>query len=435
MNNKVNSPLVTRELFPEIASHVLKSKEISLITGSRQVGKSVLLKQIQDHIVAEKNISADQILSFNLDIVQDYETLHDQQSFIEYLRDRSRSRKLYVFVDEAQKVPDAASYFKGVYDSALNIKLILTGSSALEVKAHMKESLAGRKRIFWLPTFTFFECLSLWDPRLAKIINGQTRLGTIEARHALLLYQEYVRFGGYPRVVIADGATEKRALLREIYGSYVERDAVGLLEVSNRTAFTRLIKLLASQIGQLVNIDELAMHLAINRGSVERYLRILEDTFVSQVIRPFFRNPRQEIIKAGKVFFLDTGIRNLALENLQTWSERVDRGPLLENSVFSDLKFALRDGATLHFWRTKQKSEVDFVIEHGSQLIPIEVKSALKKPAVPEPLRTFIAKFKPRDCVIISPSFTHKIIEVNAAKVHFLYPFELRHFLKNTLLE
>lgn len=424
MPNKVEA-YVKRELFNEVCAH-LDQQEITLITGSRQVGKTVLLNQSKEYLIKEQKIAETAIFSYNLDLIQDWELLQDQTAFIEFLKVRSREQKIYVFVDEAQKVPEAARFFKGVYDVNLNVKLILTGSSSLELKAKFKETLVGRKRVFLLSPFTFFEFVSSQDSVLAEILKSNQNMAVLDQRKLLTLFKEYLVFGGYPRVVLTSDKEEKQNILKEIYSSYVEKDAVGLFEVKNKTAFNRLIKLLAVQIGQLVNVDELATHLAIDRYTVDRYILALEETFILKKLSPYFRNPRQEIIKAGKIYFLDSGLRNLALENFEAFDKRVDKGSLLENAVLTELIFSTRNQFNqIHFWRTKQKTEVDFIIEKGQTFLPVEVKITPKKAIIPAGLANFISKFYPNQGYIVNCFFNeHQIIQ-NGTIIQFIYPFEL----------
>ena len=420
-----NKEYINREIFDKIAAH-LDKPEITLLTGSRQVGKTVLLEQLKSYLISEKKILSENVLWYNLDLIQDWEIFQSQSAFIEFLRGRSKQKKIYVFIDEAQKVPEAARFFKGVYDSKLNAKLVLTGSSSLEIKAKLKETLAGRKRIFHIPSFSFYEFLSAKDKFLAEYLKNEDSIGEIDQKKLNLYYEEYLIFGGYPRVVLSESQEEKIAILREIFSSYVEKDVVGFLEVKNKTAFNRMIKLLAAQIGQLVNIGELALHLGIDRHTVERYILALEETFVIKKITPYFVNPRQEIIKAAKVYFLDSGMGNLSLENFQSFPGRSDKGSLLENGVCSDLlNLCENRSARLHFWRTKQKTEVDFVIEKGRELLPIEVKSLLGKAIVLPSLKLFIEKFSPKKAVVVNLSFGDKRVKYANTEVDFIYPYQI----------
>lgn len=424
-----NRGYIQREIFGQLAAH-LEKPEITLLTGSRQVGKTVLLEQLKDYLLHQKSILNDAVLSYNLDLIQDWEIFQNQRDFIEFLRGRSKNKKLYVFIDEAQKVPEAATFFKGVYDSKLNVKLILTGSSSLEIKAKLKETLAGRKRVFHIPSFTFYEFLLVQDKVLSEILKSKQPIGVIDRKKINERYEEYLVFGGYPRVVLSDSNEEKIAILREIYSSYVEKDAIGFMDVKNKTAFNRLVKLLAAQTGQLVNITELALHLNIDRQTVERYILALEETFIIKKVRPYFRNSRQTIIKAQKIYFLDSGIRNLAVENFQSFRERIDKGSVLENAVFADLLFITEKTLTgLYFWRTKQKVEVDFVLEKGLQLLPIEVKTSLAKMEAPQALLSFLEKFVSKQAVVANLSFGGSEIKVVDTQVLFAYPYEVDNYL------
>lgn len=204
---------------------------------------------------------------------------------------------------------------------------------------------------------------------------------------------------------------------------------MGFLEIKNKSAFNRLIKLLAGQLGQLVNIDELASGLSIDRETVERYIFALEQTFIIKRLTPYFKNSRQEIIKANKIYFLDNGIRNLALENFAFLEQRIDKGQLLENAIFSELLFCQRNKmGKLHFWRTKQKTEIDFVVEEGRELLPIEVKFTLAKEKVTTSFNNFITKFNPSRALVVNLSVSQKHLAKDKTVIDFIYPFEIRKF-------
>lgn len=415
---------VKRDIFDQLTNH-LKEQEITLITGSRQVGKTVLLGQLRSFLIEKKSVSRDLIFSYNLDLIQDWEVFQNQTDFIKFLGDRSQGQRIYIFVDEAQKVPEAARFFKGVYDSNLNIKLILTGSSSLELKAGLKETLTGRKRVFQVLPFSFLEFLRHREKFLAEALKSNKKLSKIDEKKLLNYYEEYAIFGGYPRVILAETKEEKINILKEIYSSYVEKDVVGLLEIKNKTVFNRLLKLLAFQVGQLVNIDELATNLGADRKTIEKYIFSLEETFILKKISPFFTNPRQEVIKSNKVYFADLGLRNLIAENFDNLERRPDKGVVLENAVLIELFRLLKLTDKLRFWRTKQGAEVDFIIE-SKDLIAIESKFSGKRESVSLGLRNFIKKFKPKKAIIASLSINSKISEMKGVKIESTYPFNIK---------
>lgn len=431
MANKENKNLIKREIFPDITAHIEKP-EITLITGARQTGKTVLLNMLKQWLIKQKNIDKENIFYFNLDIVKDWEFFQSQTKFIEFLKDRSHKQKIYVFVDEAQRVSNCSRFFKGVYDSNLDVKLVLTGSSSLELKARFQESLAGRKKVFHLFSFSFIEFLWAKNKKLAEILQQKSKISELSQKQILQLFKEYVVWGGYPRVVLSQTIQEKSDVLSDIYSSYIEKDIVGLLEIKNRLGFSNLVKLLAGQIGQLVNISELSNFLELDRDTVERYLKALEETFVISPLIPYFKNSRQEIVKQNKIYFNDTGIRNYALNRFASFSEDQDAGLILENTIFREILLYLSLFQKIRFWRTKQGSEVDFLILKGEKIIPIEVKSKIKKSAIPPGLRNFVEKYSPEKALVINLSLEQKI-KLEKTKIEFIYPFNMRKIINLNL--
>ena len=427
MPNKENKNLIKREVFPQIAKH-LEKPEITLITGARQTGKTVILGMLKDWLIKEKKIDKENILYFNLDIIKDWEFFQSQTKFIEFLKELSQKQKIYALIDEAQRVPNCSRFFKGVYDSNLNVKLVLTGSSSLELKTRFQESLAGRKQIFNIFSFSFSEFLQAKNKRLSELLKEKTKISEISKKQILSLFKEYIVWGGYPRVVLSQNKQEKLAILSDIYSSYIEKDIVGLLEIKNRMGFSKLVKLLAGQIGQLVNINELANSSNLDRETVERYLKTLEETFIISPLIPYFKNSRQEIIKQNKIYFNDTGIRNYAIDNFSPFSERQDAGSALENVVFKEILFSLPLSQKIRFWRTKQGAEIDFLILKGENIIPIEVKSDIKKLDIPLGLKNFIEKYAPKKCFVANLSLEQKI-KIKETKIEFVLPFNVKKII------
>lgn len=181
-------------------------------------------------------------------------------------------------------------------------------------------------------------------------------------------YQEYLVYGGYPRVVLAP-LQEKEEILRDIAYSYIKKD-VYEANIRQSEAFYRLLKILASQIGNLVNASELAGTLGISKTAIDNYLYVMEKSFHLNLVRPFFRNIRKELTRMPKIYFLDLGLRNFLVSDFQMPEMRKDKGAILENVVFRHLleKYPLDE---IKFWRTIQKNEVDFVVAREA----LEVKA------------------------------------------------------------
>jgi len=306
--------------------------------------------------------------------------------------------------------------------------LVLTGSSSLEVKAKVQEPLTGRKRLFHLYPFSFKEYLLGVEPSLVRILSLR-ELSRYHSGQILKRLFEYLVYGGYPRVALEKRLDQKYQIIKEIFSSYVEKDIVGFLKIREALNYSRLVSVLASQVGQLVNSAELSNTLEVKQETIQGYLRALEQTFVCQLVKPFFRNVRKELTKMPKVYFWDNGLRNFALEAFRSYEKREDRGPLLENFVFGELARKVQGG--LKYWRTKDKSEVDFVVEpRRGEPIPIEVKAQnLKKPEISRSLASFLRRYKPPRAFVINLGLCRKI-KIDQTQIGFIYPFQTDQILK-----
>lgn len=418
---------IKRTIFNKVADH-LEKEEISLIIGPRQVGKTVLLKQLKEYLAQDKAVDFEKIYSFNLDVAKDKDLFENQTSFIEFIKQKSAGGKIYVFIDEAQKVKNPGIFFKGVYDLGMPLKLVLTGSSTLEIKSKIFESLTGRKRVFHLFPFSFLEILSFKRNDLYKLAISEEKITEYDKTDMLQLFSEYCVWGGYPRQALAADYLEKKELLNEIFTSYVEKDVIGFLKIENEANFIKLVKILASRIGNLINISELGVLAEADRITTNKYLTSLVKTFVIYNLKPFFSNSRQEVVKSSKVYFIDTGLRNSALELLdRPLNAREDKGALLENIILKELLVLQNEKKfSLKFWRSKQKAEVDFVVEKGLEVVPIEVKSNNAK--LEPSLLGFIKRYNPKKALVVNLNLQEKR-KIGDTEIFFIYPWELDKYI------
>lgn len=416
--------LVQRTVFKPILKH-LSEKEVTIIIGPRQTGKTTLLFQIRDYLIDINQVSSSQIKFFNLDLITDLQGIGNQSDFIKFLKEElSKEKFLFVFIDEVQRLENPGKFLKGIYDLNLPIKFIVSGSSSLELKSKIFESLAGRKRIFHLWPFSFSEYISWYEPPLLNLIDKKD-ISFLNKKKILDYFYNFVIFGGYPRVVLAKNNEEKLKILNEIYSSYIERDIIGFIKIKNPLVFTKLVGLFGDQIGNLVNLKEISNTLAINFRTVENYLYVLENTFVINLLRPYFTNARKELTKMPKVYFVDNGLRNLTVKYFTDFLNNRDRGELLENFVHSSLLKCLE--GTINYWRTKDKSEVDFVLrDYYGNVTPIEAKATeLRKAEISRGLRSFIERYKPKKALVINLSL-EKEVRINNTRVVFLLPYRLK---------
>ena len=412
---------IQRKQFEEIKKH-LQEKEITLIIGPRQVGKTTLLNLLKDYLIKDKKISQNKIFFFNLDRIKDVEFFESQEEVIKFLK--TKSGKIYFFIDEAQKIKEAGRFIKGIYDLGLNLKIILSGSSSLELKSQFQESLTGRKQIFYLWPLSFSEFLKYKELDLFNLINQKKEISKYEEQIIFSLFEDFIIYGGYPSVVKESDLEKKQFLLEEIYNSYIEKDIVNFLKIKKPLILGKLIKLLAYQVGQLINVNELASSLNIERKTVEHYLNVLKETFILKEIYPFFKNSRKELIKTPKIFFWDNGFLNFALDNFEKFSQRPDKGLILENFIFTELVKNNDFFNKIYYWRTFHQAEVDFVIEKKLKLYPIEVKSTFRKIKIPSGLKNFIINYQPLKACVINTTIKGSI-NLNKTKIDFIYPFEL----------
>lgn len=351
--------MVRRKLFNKLLEHLPK-KEFSIITGARQTGKSTLLKQLEDYCKKEEMSTVFLNLE-NRTILADLDS--NPLNLLRYLPEQQK--RVIVLIDEVQYLNDPSNFLKLIYDEhSSRVKIISTGSSAFYMDDRFKDSLAGRKRIFHLLTCSFREFLEISGK--VDLIEELNRIASVPASKSASIdylrieWENYMIYGGYPAVITETDKQEKINRLKEIRDSFVKRD-IQESGVANENAFYHLFRILASQTGGLVNVNELSATLRIKNETVSNYINVLQKCFHISLARPFFSNLRKELVKMPKVFLLDNGMRNCLLNNFQPVNLRVDKGELWENMVFRLLVETYGLDSVL-FWRTSAGNEVDFVL-------------------------------------------------------------------------
>ena len=364
--------MIERSLYPTLLKHI-PAKECTILIGARQTGKSTLLKQLQDALLTK----GETVVLVNLerkDIL--LELNQSPENILRYFP--TNGTRKYLLVDEVQYLQDPTNFLKLLYDEyAPNLKIIATGSSAFYIDRQFKDSLAGRKKIFELPTLGFEEFLLFKNKETLlteyQLLKKRTKQKSTSEQQLWMALDEYINYGGYPAIVLEEKVSAKIERLQEIRDSFVKRD---ILEagITDETRFYKLMILLASQIGSLVNINELANTLGLTHAATENYLYVLRKCFHIEMVKPFFSNVRKELVKMPKVYFTDLGLRNVMVNYFSPIDQRADKGPLLENYVYRSLTDQ-QSRDRIKFWRTADGNEVDFVLEENNkQGSAIEVK-------------------------------------------------------------
>jgi predicted AAA+ superfamily ATPase len=399
---------IERELFPTLLQD-MESKDITVITGSRQVGKTTVLMDIVSHLL-QKGVAAESIFYFNLDDFNLHPYFENYTDFIQFIDSEYRGFS-YIFIDEVQRLKNPGIFLKILYDLKLDMKIVVSGSSSLELRAKVSEHLTGRKHTFEIYPFSFQEFLSARNAAYYSK-KDMAALLKFHADDLNKLLAEFVTFGGYPKVVLTEGTRVKTIELKEIYDSYIRKDVKDFLKVENVGGYNNLVKALALQWGNLVNYNELSSLCGLNVQTVKKYIDYLEGTYVFKRVPPYFTNARKEISKSPKIYGHDMGLMNYITNRLG--SDIADKGSLMENFVFTQL---VKTGADVKFWRTGAGAEVDFVVNE----IPIEVKSTpLRKDALSRSFISYLKTYKPRTGYFINTDYYGER-EFEGRKVKF-YP-------------
>ncbi|MEA2064670.1 MAG: ATP-binding protein [Patescibacteria group bacterium] len=366
--------MIQREILQKI-KYWLGKEKILIIKGARQVGKTYLLKEIKKDL---ENTGA-KVAYLLADEIDNKPILKSSANLELYLKQYFDfpNKFIYLMIDEFQVIEEAGLLLKNIFDKHKNkIQLIVSGSSALEINKN-SEYLTGRaihfnvERINFKEYFDYLEGINTKRYNLTQFNELKVFFETFKLKLESGI-SEYLSYGGYPEVLTTQNAEEKEEVLKSIVKIYIEKDIINQLNVENITGFNNLIKVLAGQIGQLANSNELANTANISINTLKKYLEILVGTYIIDLVTPYFKNIRSEISKMPKVYVLDTGIRNYLL---RSFNMNLDgQGDVIENFVYNTLLVQYAK-EYIHFYRTATGAEIDFVIEdRNNKLTLCEVK-------------------------------------------------------------
>jgi predicted AAA+ superfamily ATPase len=346
----------------------LKSKKVLIILGARQVGKTTLIK----HFLANEKI-----VFLNLDIEVDRNRFVAMSSLNPNEAMKSIGNPKYLIIDEAQRLNETGRIIKGWYDAEVKTKIVLLGSSSLDLINQSSESLTGRNEKIFLSPMLFPEIIEnqTWYSSNYDKTNLTNNFG--DQINSLLM--NLIVFGSYPEVFLTD---DKQKYLLNLVSDYLLKDVLQIGLVRNPELIRKLLMLLAYQAGSEISVHELANNLKMSAITVEKYLSLLEETYVIFRLPAFSTNPRKEISRSQKVYFVDTGVRNAILNEFSLNHLRSDIGGLWENWVIAEIfkqNLLFGQKRNLYFWRSKAKSEVDLIIKENEQISAYEIKWKKKK--------------------------------------------------------
>ncbi|MCK9272848.1 ATP-binding protein [Candidatus Gracilibacteria bacterium] len=339
------------------------SGKIIMLLGARQIGKTTLVEEI-----LKKNYHENDIVFFNGDYNDDRELLSENslKKLGLYIED-----KKIIFIDEAQKIQNIGNTLKIIFDKYKDQKqLIVTGSSSINLLDLTSEPLTGRKIVYMMYPISIGEIKNTYDVK--DIYSSLENL---------------LIFGSYPAVLNKTNITDKIKTLKELSSSSLYRDILEFQQIKNSYVIMKLLKLLALQIGKEVSINELATNLGVDTKTVDRYIDLLEKSFIIFRLPPYFTNKRKELNKSNKIYFYDLGIRNSILGDYNFLENRNDIGELWENFLITE-RIKKNEYAekylSKYFWRTYNQSEIDYIEEYDGKLHAYEFKWGNKLVKVPK---------------------------------------------------
>ncbi len=394
---------IKRRLLPSLLNH-LSSDEMTLIIGPRQVGKTTLLFKIKEFVEQEGKST----LYFNLDIDEDASFFESQAGLISKIELSLGKEKGVVFIDEIQRKENVGLFLKGLYDRRLPYKFVITGSGSVELKEKIVESLVGRMRTFELKPVSLSEFFH-WKTQY----RYEGKMATFVELHKAKIHEwlkEYLIYGGYPKVVLANSEREKQETLRNIFDSYILRDINRIIHLNRPEAFEKLFRMMAHRTSRIINYSKLAQVVGISTPTVSKYIWYAEKTYTIKLVKPFYTNPGKELSKAPVLYFNDLGLCRYARRNFRWDSANDTIGFDFQNLLYHLLDDYFEPFEDIKYWRTKDKAEVDFVIDKGDTPLPIEIKyRTIKKPTIEIGLRNFIHLYQPKKAWIINLAFSEEL--------------------------
>lgn len=366
--------MIERILSKKISA-LLDGRKAITIMGARQVGKSTLLQMM----LGERK----DVMWLN----------GDEPDIVEILGNMTSPRlkamignNTIIVIDEAQRIPDIGLRLKLITDQIPDVQVIATGSSSFDLSNKLNEPLTGRKREFKMYPLTFNEMVSSTN------LLEETRM----LPHRMV-------YGYYPEVVCNPG--EEKIILKELADSYLYKDILSMDGILKPEKLVKLLKALAYQIGSQVSYNEVGMLVGLDSKTVEKYITILEKSYIIFRLTSLARNIRNELKSSRKIFFWDLGIRNAVIGNLTQIENRQDAGALWENFVIAErMKKLAYNGsfAQTYFWRTKQQQEIDYLEEEDGKIKAFEFKWNPNKAAAKCP-DSFLKAYQNPEFKVITP--------------------------------
>lgn len=390
----------------------LSTPEILVLLGSRQVGKTTILKILIERFREEKKntVFLDLDLETNLEYFSSYENII---KYIELKGYDPAQEFIVLFLDEFHRAERAGKTLKNLYDHHNNIKIIATGSSSLEINKTISESMSGRKFEFRIFPLNFREFLVFKKAANLASFFDKFKIGDAFPPFLYKEYEELITeklvFGSFPGVVLETDPERKGRKINDILSSYLRKDIREQLGIKDTVQYKKVLEFLGVTFANLLNTNNIAKELGTYYRKVSEYIDIAKETYIVDIVRPFSKNRKNEIIRNPKVYFEDTGMRNFLIKNMNQGLElRPDTGALVENFVYNEMINKTDIFTEIKFWRTKKETEIDFLLVKDQEILPIDVKSG-SYTNIPKSLLLFCQKEKLSRAVIVTRDVSRKL--------------------------
>jgi len=385
-------PTVRREAL-EVLLRWLSRREIVTVVGPRRTGKTTLLLQLIEHQLRAGR-PADSILFLSFDEPELVELASDLGAFARLVRDWTNPPVL-LLLDEVQRMPGVGRFLKRIHDSLPEFRTIVSGSAALEIQKDAAQELIGRRLTLHLLPFSAREYLRATQPDLADLNLCSPEAWKLYGSTLNQLLRDYLQWGSFPQIVLEPDADLRSRLLREIIHDWINRDALGLLGLAKIGSLQRTVRWLATTVGSPIALESLCADLKISRELAQQILQVAEASFILRRVLPSFTNPRKELIKRPKVYFVDPGLAVTISGYAELSQDLVGR--LAENAAF--VEFWRKDPDSVRFWRSRGGAEVDFVVEG----VPVEVKfRSSREPSFSRSLLAYLGRYQPPRALVLT---------------------------------
>lgn len=361
--------MIARNGYKERIQSAFKLVPIVVLIGARQVGKTSIMK-------AYPTENFRNVLFLNgqdVEVAARFQQFSTIEQYLKiYLNEELNGLLL---LDEFQFIQGISTMLKLLTDKYDDLRILCSGSSSLDILQNIEESLAGRVRVIEVLSLSFSEYLLFKDEKLWKL-QQELQDGNDEALVAPLqqVYEEYLIYGGLPRTALTNNPQEKVELLNDIYQTYLLNDVRHYIANEHFVGFNKLLRLLAVQIGNLVNVNDLSRESGLPYARCEEYIYLLQKMYIIKLVEPFFTNKRKVIGKMNKVYFCDLGLRNIIYNSFNEIGFRTDNGALFENYVLLELWRNRQASDTIYFYRTQNGTEVDYVLDGALRKLAVECK-------------------------------------------------------------